>query len=494
MTKLRPRGYLNLEPKLDAFTYQQEAFRAIRDLPYAAIFHEQGLGKTKIAIDVLLYWLEKKVVDTVLIVAKKMLITNWKRELRLHTHILPQILTQSRKANYYVFNSPARVVLGHFEIFNSEKERFELYLKSRDVGVIVDESAKIKNPSAKLTQSMLHLATLFTRRIILTGTPVANRPEDIWSQIFFLDQGEALGADYPSFKRGVSLHNRLNEDESRQQEFENHVGGIFQRISGFSVRETKDGSRIELPEKIYEERVAEWEPLQYDLYEEYRTELRGIVIRNGVPVEDEADNILKRMLRLIQISSNPALVNEEYPNTPGKLPILLDLVIQIRDKREKCIVWSTFNDNVDWLTKRLKSFGARRLHGRMPIEQRNRSIDKFMTDDSVGVLVATPGVAKEGLTLTVANHVIFYDRSFSLDDYLQAQDRIHRISQARTCFIYNLTMENSIDQWVDKMLSAKFTAAKLAQGDIDIETYRGQMDYSFGDILRGILNIPKNNE
>jgi hypothetical protein len=55
MTKLRPGGYLNLEPKLEAFTYQQEAFKAIRDLHYAAIFHEQGLGKTKIAIDVLLY-------------------------------------------------------------------------------------------------------------------------------------------------------------------------------------------------------------------------------------------------------------------------------------------------------------------------------------------------------------------------------------------------------------------------------------------------------
>ena len=80
---------LRKEPRLDvkhmAFQYQNEAVNAIRDLEYAAIFHEQGLGKTKIAIDLLLYWLEEKVVDTVLIVAKKTLVRNWEKELGLHT-------------------------------------------------------------------------------------------------------------------------------------------------------------------------------------------------------------------------------------------------------------------------------------------------------------------------------------------------------------------------------------------------------------------------
>ena len=61
----------NLEKKHDAFDYQTNAVEKIKDLPYAAIFHEQGLGKSKIAIDTMIYWLEKNLVDTIILVAKK---------------------------------------------------------------------------------------------------------------------------------------------------------------------------------------------------------------------------------------------------------------------------------------------------------------------------------------------------------------------------------------------------------------------------------------
>ena len=96
----------------------------------------------------------------------------------------------------------------------------------------------------------------------------------------------------------------------------------------------------------------------------------------------------------------------------------------------------------------------------------------FLHKDNINILIATPASAKEGLTLTVANHAIFYDRSFSLDDYLQAQDRIHRISQKKTCYVYNLIMKDSVDEWVDLLLQSKHLSAQLAQGDITIEYYK----------------------
>jgi len=105
----------------------------------------------------------------------------------------------------------------------------------------------------------------------------------------------------------------------------------------------------------------------------------------------------------------------------------------------------------------------------------------------VTVLVATPGSAKEGLTLTVANVAVFFDRSFSLDDYLQAQDRIHRISQEKTCYVYNLLLKDSVDLWVDELLTAKHLAAQLGQADIDAAEYRSRATYSFGEILKAIL-------
>lgn len=79
-------------------------------------------------------------------------------------------------------------------------------------------------------------------------------------------------------------------------------------------------------------------------------------------------------------------------------------------------------------------------------------------------LVATPASAKEGLTLTVANNAVFFDRSFSLDGYLQAQGRIHRISQAKDCTITILKAEGTIDDWIESLLAAKSLAAQLAQG------------------------------
>lgn len=79
------------------------------------------------------------------------------------------------------------------------------------------------------------------------------------------------------------------------------------------------------------------------------------------------------------------------------------------------------------------------------------------------MLIATPAAAKEGLTLTVANHAVFYDRSFSLDDYLRAQDRIHRISQTRTCFVTNLIASHSIDEWVDVLLRPNTSLPSLGR-------------------------------
>ena len=105
------------------------------------------------------------------------------------------------------------------------------------------------------------------------------------------------------------------------------------------------------------------------------------------------------------------------------------------------------------------------------------------------ILFATPQSAKEGLTLTVANNAIFYDRGFNLDDYLQAQDRIHRISQTKICNIFNLMVEDSIDIWVAKLLQAKQNAAFLAQGDISLQKYTDDADYSFGEMINDILQL-----
>ncbi len=485
--RFRLRAEPVLEAKYKAFPYQEEAtdFVAARD--YAAIFHEQGLGKTKIAVDVMLRWLQRQEVDTVLVFTKKGLVANWIREFKAHSQLTPLVVSENSTKNYYVFTTPTRLVLSHFEAAKKEIRRFKAWLSSRRVGVIIDESAKIKNPHAELTQAFFELSPYFAKRVIMTGTPVANRPFDLWAQIFFLDGGASLGTDFNVFKRETDLTADLRHDAKAFEAYQRRLEGINKRISDFSIRETKDGGRIVLPSKEFQRIECDWEPAQFELYRQVREELRALIVRDGQLIEDDQESILKRLLRLVQISSNPAMIDESYTAEPGKFEPLYHLLTDITRQGEKAIVWTNFNENCEWLVKKLSVFGTRALNGKMPMERRNAVVKWFLENPEDQVLVATPGAAKEGLTLTVANHVIFYDRTYSLDDYLQAQDRIHRVSQTRTCYVYNMLMVDSVDEWVDCLLEEKRLAAQLTQGDIDVKAYAERATLGFYEILQRIL-------
>jgi len=493
----------NLSPKFDAFDYQEQAVDFIKNLEYGGIFHEQGLGKSKIAIDLILYWLKNDIVDVVILVAKKGLVENWKRELSSHSFLTPRVINSDIKNNFHTFTSSNKVILTHYEAIKFERERVELFIKSRRVAIILDEATKIKNPGAELSSIFHELAPLFSKRIILTGTPVANRPYDLWSQIYFLDLGKSLGDDFEAFRKLHNLDNKLgdkpdgrtyvisNSSNQGREDFENAISSIQKKISGFSIRENKQSKYVKLPEKIIKNIITDWEAAQKLLYEKYRDELGATISKNGEELDDDAEEIIKRLLRLVQIASNPALVDDSYTNQPGKLKALLELVHEIISKNEKLIIWSLFTDNVNYLANILKEFNTVRIHGKLSMEERNNSVDKFLGVPDCKILIATPGAAKEGLTLTVANHAIFFDRGFSLDDYLQAQDRIHRVSQSKICYVYNLIMRDSVDEWLDDLLEAKKLAAQLAQGDISLAEYRSKATYSFAELLHKVLNINK---
>jgi len=483
----------NYDVKKDAFPYQIDAFNEIKDLPYSAIFHEQGLGKTKIAIDLMLYWLEKKNIDSCFVVTKKQLIANWKKELNFHTFIKPKVLTSDEKNNFFILNSTSRVVLTNFETITKEKERLILYLKTRNVAIVIDESTKIKNPESKITKDFFSISSLFKIRTIMTGTPVANRPYDIWAQIYFLDQGKSLGTNFLKFKSETDLSNDLNDNFEKKMIFEKCVSGIFKSIKSFAIRETKDSGIISLPSKNIIEVLCDFENEQKDMYLKLKNECNMLLKKGDKTIFEENDISLKRLLRFIQIASNPRLVNDQYDCESGKEKALKNLIETIIRRSEKVIVWSIFIENVDYLTLKYKNYHPVKIHGNLSMDERNRAVELFMNDSNCKILFATPQSAKEGLTLTAANNVIFYDRGFNLDDYLQAQDRIHRISQTKECNIYNIILKDSIDKWIDILLKAKHNAAHLTQGDYKLAKYTENMDYTYGEMIKDILESKEEN-
>lgn len=471
-----------LVERTTAFDYQREAVNFVTTLPYAAIFFEQGLGKTKIAIDLALTWLRANLLETVLIVTKKSLIKNWVDEFNIHSHVRPRTITSDRAANHRAFFSQARIYIAGYESVKVEEDKIRQFCAMRTVGVILDESQKLKNPESALTKAFMRLAPDFQRRVIMTGTPMANRPYDIWSQIYFLDQGDSLGSDFDDFKSKLEIGSA-----AKTSEYVTELQSVFPRISSFTVQQTKRGSGLMLPGKIYETVVANWSSQQREIYDAVRTELQVEITKEGRRIVDRVDAILKRLLRLVQVTSNPGAMDESYEETPGKIAALDALVSEIRSRHEKAVVWTSFVSNCRYLKARLAEYGAVEVHGSLSIDVRNKHIDQFKSDDSIGVLVATPAAAKEGLTLTVANHAIFYDRSFSLDDYLQAQDRIHRISQEKPCYIYNIVLPDSIDQWVDALINVKRAAARIGMGESDPADLETLESVDLTDLLKGIF-------
>lgn len=474
-----------LELTHDAYPYQKEAFESIKDMDFAGIFHEQGLGKTKIAIDLLCYWLEQDKVDSILIVTKKTLVQNWVREIKIHTQIETDVFTSNKRKNHEIFTSTSYLYIAHYQILNSDKEAFRKFFKARRVAVILDESAAIKNRDAQLSRTYHDLAKLMDIRIIMSGTPFANKPQDIWSQIYFLDFGESLGRDYPSFEEQYYFP----REDYLKHVFAKSLVRLNENLQDFTIRETKKSAGINLPNKEYVTLTADFSTEQLEIYDEAKKQMSLELEQDGEIKFEDLEWILHRMIRLVQITSHPALVQDHYEEMPGKMLLLEEKVNEIlnADSTSKIIIWSSFIKNTELISKALMPYQSAIVNGQQSDRENQESIDRFLEDDQTKLFIATPQKAGEGLTLTVANHAIFYDRSFSLQHYLQAQDRIHRISQDRICYIYNLMIRDSIDEYIDKLVKAKNVTSQLAAGDIGEEEFLERGNFNLKETLNQIL-------
>ena len=153
------REPLNLKLNHTAYPFQLDAFNIIKDEDYFAIFHEQGLGKTKIAIDLAFYWLKERQADSILIVTKKSLIANWKDELNDHGNISPLILSNNKIENSKKLGQAGAIYLCNYELIRGDVNNFIRFFMVRDCAIILDESTQIKTPSSKTAKAFHKLSS-----------------------------------------------------------------------------------------------------------------------------------------------------------------------------------------------------------------------------------------------------------------------------------------------------------------------------------------------
>ena len=450
-----------LEDRTDGHRYQTEGVESLQDLEYAGILHEQGLGKTKIGLGVALHWLRSGAVTNVLVITKKNIIETWREEVAKHTWLEGYVIGTNPTQTSYALTGRGKVFIVNYDQARILEDTIGTWQRARRVGAILDESQAIKNPAAKTSEALMRLREGFVRRLIMTGTISANRPYDLWNQIRFLDGGQALDMEYDEAKKRYDLP----RDEGDAEGFAERMVELHARIEGFTIRETKETAGVELPPKNFETWEAVLEHRQRVLYDEYEQAAKVLIEKDGSHILDDNSEVLKTLGRLVECAAYPMGIDEGYEEEPGKDEVL-DEVLQTRVKGRKAIIWTGFRGNAERLAARLGLGRSVVVHGGIEDKERNSRIREFKDErETVQLLIATPGSCKEGLTLTVAQHVIFYDRSFRLEDYEQAQDRIHRLSQEYECFVHRIIAVDTIDEWVDKLLEAKKEAASHAQGD-----------------------------
>lgn len=458
--------------------HQREGVAFLSRRRAAGLFDDPGLGKTRQLIEAVDREVAENTLRGAVILCPNGLKSTWANEIERHSESRYAVFGAGRKARRDAFRSlRATFYVINYEAVATELASLRALLRFKPMALVLDESHRIKTPGSRITRAVHELRTDAARRYILTGTPVANKPEDLWSQVFFLDDGASLGATFDEFRDRYCAPGGgyVGLDELRS------------RLENIALRRQKKGT-ISLPEKTFAHVVVPLRGRQAELYAEMRDELIiWVESLTGEQVAAEGEAILARMVRLAQLASNPGLLDAAYDETPAKIIVLDELIPHyLATKGEKIIVWTSFVANISTLRRRFAQYLPVALHGEMTAKERDDAVRAFLEDPDIRLLVANPAAAREGLTLTTARRAIYLDRTFSLVDYIQSQDRIHRISQTKSCEIILLIARDTIDEFIDFSIAQKQRLAGFAQGDLHTID-PADLRLAKPDVLRALL-------
>lgn len=312
--------------------------------------------------------------------------------------------------------------------------------------LILDEATYIKNPSARRTKAVKALNA--THRLALSGTPVENRPAELWSLFAFLMRGHLgkLKTFSDLFERKIT-----GGDEEALQK-------LGQRIGPFLLRRKKEEVAKDLPEKI---ELDEWCRLtveQRQLYGGLQGRMKQVseALRRGEEV-NYTTNILPILSKLKQICNHPVLVLGENGVIYGrsqKFDWIARKIDEIHAKNEQVVVFSHFLKMLDLLEKALrqKQISYMRIDG--STSNRRSRIDRFNAGED-RVALCSIMAAGYGINLTSGNHVIHADRWWNPAVEDQATDRVHRIGQDKTVYVYRILVEGTLEERIDQLLTSK---------------------------------------
>ncbi len=415
---------------------------------------DMGLGKTLQSILTLRHAYESTGSTLPsLVIAPASVMTHWEREME---RFFPQM-------RIYRYHGPgrslrplmaARPVIA-ITTYDTARSSIEELAKVPLFYVVLDEATSIKNPTSGRAKAVKALNS--AHRLSLSGTPVENRPAELWSIYDFLMSGH-LGP-YGTFERVFESRIVAGDDAAAER--------LGRRIRPFMLRRLKEEVARDLPEKIEMDEWCALTPEQATLYSQIQSQAEPMLadLRAGRRV-DYAANILPVLTKLKQVCDHPAIVNgqtQPLADRSEKFDWVIERTQSIVDGGEQVLIFSHFLGMLDLLEAAMQERGISYIRLDGATANRQALIDRFNAGRAkVGLFSIR--AAGHGITVTAANHVIHADRWWNPAVENQATDRVHRIGQTKTVYVYRIMVENTLEERIEKLLQRKQQIADTIMG------------------------------
>lgn len=416
----------------------------------ALLADDMGLGKTLQTLCVMR--------GRVLVVAPKSVISAWKEQIEKFRPSLRVALYQGTARE---LDPSADVTLVTYGLLRLEAELFAG--ENWDLAVL-DEAQTIKNPSSLVAQAAHRIRA--TARITLSGTPVENRLDDLWSQFHFLNPG-LLGSHSEFLREFADPIANGNEN----------VTALFRRrIRPFILRRLKREVAPELPARTEVVLRSDFSLEERALYDALLTSTRKEVVEKldagGSPL-----SVLELLLRLRQACCHPSLVPGQSAVSSSKLDLLSENLVESLALGHRALVFSQWTSFLDLIEPKLQGLGISfsRLDG--GTTNREEIVREFQSPEGPSVLLLSLKAGGVGLTLTAADHVYLMDSWWNPAVEEQAADRAHRIGQENPVLISRFIAENTVEEKIlelqkrkralsDSVLTGDIASATIQRADL----------------------------
>jgi len=451
------------------YPHQKKTINYLVNKKQSGVLSDPGSGKSFSLIYTFKALKEKGLVDKALVLCPSSLTYNWHKEVLKTEKYIPLIIEGTKKKKIQLLKEKTgdflitnfEAIINHTrkssnleedveevkEELDIQKEFLKLIKKDRYM-LIIDESHRIKGRKGKTFNFLKKLIKHMEYRYISTGTLIANKPEDAWSQFYCISPsilGTSFSRDFANkycvMGNAYSDYAIVGYKNLEQLKF---------TIEQHTIRHLKS-EVLELPNKYFKNYYITMGNKQKKLYEELE--------KSTLKLIDEEEDIIKiesNVFTLIEMASNPNLIDESFSYETEKL-FELDKILEekIDISNKKVVLWSQFIGNIKLFTERYKRYNPVFICGEVSNKNRHEAVEKFQTDDKVKLLIANPATGGTGLTMTSSCVAVFFDKGFSYSLWIQTIDRIHRIGQEKDVEIISLVNKDTIDIGVGMSLENK---------------------------------------